>query len=265
MDDCYRNLFTVKAVDFDSRRITAVASREIVDRDGEIVSLSALKAAIKGYMANPVILAGHSHRLQDGKSPVVGKVIDHRFEGKDLLITVEFADTPLGLEYWGLYRDKFQRAFSIGFRGIETRDDFVDGKRVRVYTQIELYEISCVAVPANPAALSKDFVARKRLEREKQKIIADVDRWCALIEDKGYDFFYDGKTDGLTEAEVAVLKDHYEKYPPVDTSLDDLDDLCGGFEDDPDDGSEDYAASILDDTGDDFSGDEPEDYGKFFE
>jgi len=180
-----KSVFSVKSINVEQRRIEAVASREMVDRDGEIVSLSAMRAAIKEYMKNPVILSGHSHRLGDGRSPVVGKVVDYRFQGKDLLITVEFADTDLGLEYWKLYRDKYQRAFSIGFRGLQTREENIDGKRVRVFTDIELLEISCVAVPANPAALSKGkmtFAQRKAAAREKQRILDDVDALCRLFD-----------------------------------------------------------------------------------
>jgi len=66
-------------------------------------------------MKNPVILAGHSHRLGDGRSRVVGSVVGYKFQGKDFVITVQFADTELGREYWELYKNKHQRAFSMGF------------------------------------------------------------------------------------------------------------------------------------------------------
>ncbi len=132
----------------------------------------ARRAAMKEYMQNPVILASHTHRLADGRSPVVGKVIDYTFTGRDLVITVEFAQTELGEEYWRLYKDKFQRAFSIGFIGRSAPvAEVMDGRRVRVWKDIELLEISCVAVPANPAALSKQRLSwgqRKKNEREQK-------------------------------------------------------------------------------------------------
>lgn len=174
--------FSVKSIDTEKRQITAVASSEIIDRDGEIVTLAALKVAVKSYMQNPVILAGHSHRLDDGRSPVVGSVVAYKFQGKDFIITVEFADTQLGNEYWNLYKNKHQRAFSIGFRVLNHNVDVRDGKRVNVITDIELYEISCVAIPANPAALSKakSFIQRKRIDREKQRIF-DTDAYVDLV------------------------------------------------------------------------------------
>jgi hypothetical protein len=66
-------------------------------------------------MKNPVILAGHSHRLGDGRSPFVGSVVGYKYQGKDFVITVQFADTELGLEYWERYKNKHQRAFLMGF------------------------------------------------------------------------------------------------------------------------------------------------------
>jgi len=173
-DADFRAQVCIKSVDAEQRRITAVASREMIDRDGEVVSLAALRAAMKEYMENPVVLAAHSHRLADGRSSVVGKVIDYSFEGADLLITVEFARTELADEYWRLYKEKFQRAFSIGFIGRSAPVvEMVAGRRVRVWKDIELLEISCVAVPANPAALSKQRMSwglQKRIERERSKV-----------------------------------------------------------------------------------------------
>ncbi len=160
----------VKEINENAREITAVASAEIVDRDNEVVAISALKAAIPAYMQNPVVLAGHKHTTADGKSPVVGRVVKAWTAGTQMFVKIQFAPTPLGEEYWLLYSGKFQRALSIGFRVMERpRSETRDGKMCHVITALELYEISCVPVPANPAALSKskqgkrDFVARRRL------------------------------------------------------------------------------------------------------
>ncbi len=164
--------FVVKSVDTEKQRVTGIASSETIDRDGEIITIAALRKAIKGYMKNPVVLACHTHRTATGHSPTVGKVVEYQFKGKSLWVTVEFAKTELGEEYWTLYRDKVQRAFSIGFRATEPpKEEVIDGKRVPVYTEIELYEISCVPVPSNRDALTKakrrkmDFVNQKRAER----------------------------------------------------------------------------------------------------
>ncbi len=250
--------FSVKSIDTEKRQITAVASSEIIDRDDEIVSLAALKKAAKEYMKNPVILAGHSHRLNDGKSPVVGKVISYEFKGHDFLITVEFADTELGNEYWKLYRDKFQRAFSIGFRGLEFQDETHNGKRVRVFKAIELFEISCVAVGANPAALSKakSFVLKKKIEREKRNLLDDPDRLeklftkYELLSAEYGDMFGDIPGDSplwdqFTAGEKALLLDLEENS----WGFDDEDCFYGDFSDTLDDNVEDYPKSFIGDSG----------------
>ncbi len=160
--------FEVKGGDAGTRTIESIASTPAIDRDGEIISIEALKAALPGYLRNPVILASHTHKTGNGDSPVVGKCIAARVDSQGLHVTIEFADTDLGQQYWKLYQDKFQRAFSIGFMPIRSEEQTVNGKRVRVFTEIELLEISCVPVPANRDALSKaakrkaGFVGRKR-------------------------------------------------------------------------------------------------------
>ena len=199
-----------KILDEQRRRIAAVISSEVIDRDGEIVSVASLRAAMQDYMKNPVLLAGHCHKLNTGTSPVVGRIVAYEVLGKNVEVVVEFAGTALGLEYWELYRHKYQRAFSIGFRPLASEEQTIGGKRVRVYTAIELFEVSCVAVPANPLALSKgksrggDFVRRKRIDREKQRLLADDDAYIDLLETK-LDDFLAGDTEGLSAAEIELL------------------------------------------------------------
>jgi hypothetical protein len=50
---------------------------------------------------------------------------------------------------------KVQRAFSIGFIPKQSEFRIINGERVRVHTEIELLELSAVAVPSNRDALSK--------------------------------------------------------------------------------------------------------------
>jgi HK97 family phage prohead protease len=160
--------FDCKGGEAGTRQIEAIASAPSIDRDCEIISIEALKAALPGYLRNPVILASHTHKTGNGDSPVVGKCIAARVDSQGLHVTIEFADTELGQQYWKLYQDKFQRAFSIGFMPIRDEERMIGGKRVRVFTEIELMEISCVAVPSNRDALSKSakrkagFVGQKR-------------------------------------------------------------------------------------------------------
>ncbi len=205
-------LWTEKAADAGSRRIVAAVSSEAIDRDGEIITADAMKNAFPAFMKNPVILASHSHHLDSGVSSVIGRVVSWYQQGKKTFCEIEFADTPLGLQYWALYSGKFQKAFSIGFRSNPQKQERrnIDGKNVVVHTEIELYEISAVAVPANPEALSKaakrrqEFVDRKRqgLTKEDELFFSAVEKW---------DDFQEGKLDGITPEEMKILEDLEEK------------------------------------------------------
>lgn len=173
--------FVVKSINQEKRQITAIASTESLDRDGEIILPSAFKNSLPAYMKNPVILACHHHRLQDGKSPVVGKAVRAWIEKKSLFVIIEFAETELAKEYWHLYSNKYQRALSVGFRPKQWEDELRGGQRVRVYKEVELLEISCVPIGSNPDALSRsakrkrDFVASKRADTE-DAILAELRR-----------------------------------------------------------------------------------------
>ena len=171
----------VKSIDADKRRIVALASAATLDRQDEIVLPTAFKELMPVYMKNPVVITNHAHRLQTGHSSVVGNVVDYKIAKEGLWVTIEFVKgTVLADEYWLLYSTKKQRAFSIGFVPKEWTYEEKDGQRIRVYTKIELIEISVCAVPANPDALSRskqrkaDFVAGKKEEREEQKILTEL-------------------------------------------------------------------------------------------
>jgi hypothetical protein len=182
------------SVDEESHSINFVISTDEVDRDNEIVTVAAIALAVKGDFAkNPVALAGHEHRLENGMPPAVGswnvstfKAFKHHSE-----MRLYFAvDTELGLEYWKLYSKWHMRAVSIGYRPIEWQDvqDAQHG-RVRKFTKLELVEISVVAVGANANALSKskqgkaEFVQEKIDEAIYDKIMADAD-WDAIEEEE---------------------------------------------------------------------------------
>jgi hypothetical protein len=185
-DAHFANFFT-KSSDAKTRRITAVISSGEIDRDGEIIDPVGIEAAWPGFMKNPVLIAAHQHRLSDGKSPVIGKVLHGKRVGNEFIAEVQFSTTPLAEEYWTLYKDKTQRAFSIGFVGKKFEMRLVGGQRIKVWTQIELLELSAVAVPSNRDALSKSaarkqaFVAAKKLEAEAD----DYDSWDELCKDFG--------------------------------------------------------------------------------
>lgn len=149
----------VKSIDTENRSLDAVASTGEKDRDGEIILPSSVNATLDSFKANPVILATHQHRLSSGSSPVIGSAIPDSVKvgNDDITFKMRFATTPLGEEYWQLYRDGHMKAFSIGFIPLkyENRPDQKTGQSVLTYTEIELLEISAVPVPSNRRALAR--------------------------------------------------------------------------------------------------------------
>ena len=136
----------------DDRPLTVVASEESADRLGDVVRADGWD--LGAYKRNPVFLWAHDYtRTPIGRSSWVD------VEGSRLMATVEFAPTAFAREVETLYRQRFLRAVSVGFRAKafsfrKGRDGSVDGVE---YTKQELLELSAVPVPANPHALAKAF------------------------------------------------------------------------------------------------------------
>ena len=149
----------VKKIDEAKRTIDVVASTSDKDRDGDIILPSAFKKTLRSFKDNPVILCGHQHRLPTGSSPVIGSAIPETIEitDKDLRFTMRFAETKNGNEHWMLYKDRHQRAFSVGFIPQKSEDVRDDNGRYShtVFTQVELLEVSAVPVPSNRRALAR--------------------------------------------------------------------------------------------------------------
>lgn len=132
------------------RPLTFVASDATEDRMGDVVRADGWD--LDAYMSNPVFLWAHDQtRTPIGRSTWVG--VDNR----RLLATVEFAPTEFAQEVEMLYRQRFLRAVSVGFRprGFVLRKGKSGAVEGVEYTKQELLEISAVAVPANPRALAK--------------------------------------------------------------------------------------------------------------
>jgi uncharacterized protein len=134
----------------EGRPLTVIASDESIDRMGDVVRADGWDLA--AYKRNPVFLWAHDYtRTPIGRSEWVG------VDGQRLLATMEFAPTEFAKEVETLYRQRFLRAVSVGFRAREFRfrkgpQGAVDGIE---YTKQELVEISAVPVPANPQALAR--------------------------------------------------------------------------------------------------------------
>lgn len=207
----WERALSVKTVDVEKRQIRVLASSPDLDRDNERVLPQAFKNRLSIYQANPVILAAHQHRIDDGSPPVVGKAASIWIDNTGLWCIIEFAKTPLAEEYWLLYSGGFMRAVSIGFAPLAWNDTNENGKGVRVFTEVELFEISLVAVPANRAALSKSQQQKFDWVQDK-KILADIKNQNPNFKEDCNEFaamLLSGESDGefcgeFTETDTAV-------------------------------------------------------------
>lgn len=144
----------MRGVDESKRTITFTASDESVDRYGDILRVSGWK--FSNYLRNPVVLWAHK-----SGDPPVGKCVEIHTESNPpaLVQTVEFADHPFAETVRKLYADKFLRAVSVGFMPLEPPKRITDlegnGTGGYEFTSMDLLELSCVPVPANPEALAR--------------------------------------------------------------------------------------------------------------
>lgn len=137
----------VKEIDGES--FTAIASSEVVDRQGEVIEQKGWD--IRNYKQNPILLFMHDHTKPIGKATRVwlDKASNElRFKG------VISTATEYGKAAKQLMEEGILQTFSVGFQTLE-----MEGNRI---TKAELHEISLVSVPANPQARLQ---AAKSLEK----------------------------------------------------------------------------------------------------
>lgn len=143
---------------------------DVLDRQNEVITLSALVKAREDLLENNTIFYEHKH----SELPI-GKTIQVDIDEKGLLITVEISKAPFVDSIWTLIQEGILDSFSIGGRVLEAeekRDD--DGNLFNEITQIELFETSIVGLPANPAAkfelISKSFGMAITEEMRKREV-----------------------------------------------------------------------------------------------
>ena len=139
-------ILDVKSVDESSRTIRGIATTPTVDRVGDIIEPEGVK------FDNPMpFLWQHNHDQPIGtvefNEPTKAGV---RFEAK--LPVIQEAGTLKDRieEAWQSIKAGLVRAVSIGFRPVEY--SFMDNGGIR-YSQVDVYELSAVTIPANSEAL----------------------------------------------------------------------------------------------------------------
>lgn len=147
------------------RIFTCTMTKEMCDRDGEVVLLDGIQW--KNFERNPVVMFEHGRDGKAGKIPV-GKAlsaqrVDNIFEGK-----VELAERPenhpVNAEWLpdtlaSLVAQKCLNCVSIGFIELASRKaTAADRKKYgantrKIITSADLFELSVTGVPANADAL----------------------------------------------------------------------------------------------------------------
>lgn len=154
------SMLEVKAFDEDAREITGMATTPEPDRMGDIVDPLGAK-----FAAELPLLWQHRH-----DSPV-GVV---RF-GKPTKSGIPFKASVAKLENAGSLKDivdmawdavkaKLVRGVSIGFRALEY--SFMESGGIR-FTEVEIYELSLVTIPANASATIQTIKAMDTAGRVK--------------------------------------------------------------------------------------------------
>lgn len=125
------------------RKFRVIASTEDSDRSWEIIK--ATWWDYTNFMKNPVIIANHVYKIEN----IVGKATNISVEHDKLVIEGVFSEVnPLWKLLADLYEEWMVKTVSVGFIPKER-----EGKTI---TSAELLELSFVAVPCNPNALSLD-------------------------------------------------------------------------------------------------------------
>ena len=134
-----------------SRTISMVGSTQAEDRLGDVIHQDGWE--LKNYKKNPVVLWGHQHR-----TPAIARSRETKVENKKLMFLLDFP--PEGVYdlsdlVFNLYKHKILRASSVGFLPIDYK--FRKDDTGIEFLKQELLELSCVNVPANPAALAAAY------------------------------------------------------------------------------------------------------------
>ena len=144
----------IKAVEGE-RALNVTITTNDVDRSGDIVEPKGARLA--NFKKNPVVLMAHDYQgLPIGKAKELDKT------DKGITAKVIFPDEgvyPLADTVYNMYKQKFMRAWSIGFMPIKSEDIVDDEKgdkigRGRRFKTWELIEFSACPVPNNPNALT---------------------------------------------------------------------------------------------------------------
>jgi phage head maturation protease len=115
--------FMIKGISEGDRTAEGYASTRRVDFDGDILMPKGCDTKI--FQMNPVLMLGHNY----AEAPI-GKVTSIASDDFGVRVALKFADTKRATEYWGLVKNGFIRALSVG--AYSTKSLFKDSEKTRV-------------------------------------------------------------------------------------------------------------------------------------
>lgn len=145
-------------VDYQDVSFSAYASTWGIDRDGEQVRPGAFKDSILDFMKNPIALKDHRQSVDC----IVGQYESLMEDRSGLFVKCRLSNAPDVKSIRFKVVEKCLRALSIA--GLM----FLEEDRTTI-SQVRLWEISLVAVPANPDALIDTVVKMRDLTDEDRK------------------------------------------------------------------------------------------------
>lgn len=132
-----------KVASDDERIVEGYASTNDLDEYRDIIDPKAFEASLSRYMQYPgMVCLNHDWMNQ------VGKAQDCRIDSKGLWCRLQISAAEPGL--WTKIKEGVYRAFSIAGRIVKSEYD--DENKIRRITELVLYEISIVGLPANRQA-----------------------------------------------------------------------------------------------------------------
>lgn len=159
-------LVNAKGIDAAKRRVPATCSTASEDRYGERVLPSAFRD-LSHFLRNPKLIAGHVYSTPTGQPTSIGHWEDMRATDEALTGIAQFLPEgdALADAWWFRFAHGAQRSFSVGWLTHKWEMRRVEGtdKYQRVFTEVELIEISAVEIPANRDALIRAASAAGRL------------------------------------------------------------------------------------------------------
>lgn len=131
-----------KVANEDERIIEGYASTNDIDEYRDIIEPSAFEAALSRYMQYPMVCLNHDWWNS------VGTAEDCKIDNKGLWCRLRISAAEPDL--WTKIKERVYRAFSIAGRIIKSEYD--DERKIRRITELSLFEISVVGLPANRQA-----------------------------------------------------------------------------------------------------------------